>query len=304
MERPTVTVWHDTLLSVNERRMTPEQQLEEGQGHDIMEGDLPGFWNKILGPKLLPIAKDLKAQAENPQDHVPPKNEPAPGGKRRPAKNPKALTDSQGDSAAPVSKRRKALAITADCGAASGGAGEPAASKGGKAMQEKSTHQLPSLRDCLMNQHGRGKLTGNQVLYHCKQAMEGAFETGQMDQLEYTRKKNAHRVLVLACALAPGSIEKATDADVFKCYTEVLEADRDALPTRFYFNVLKRHVLKMQQKEGWVEDSEALRSLADPTPPAGDLSIKVAWGSPLGGADLERAPQPEFTHWSYSWKRP
>ena len=275
-----MTMWHDQLLSVNERRMTPETQLEEDQGHDIMEGDLPGFWNKILGPKLLPIAKDLRAQADNPQENVPPKSEaPANNGRRRTAgKNPgpRGQTALQGDAAPPPNKRRKALPSTAECSAASGGAAEPAASKGGKAVQENNTRQLPSLRECLMNQHGRGKLTGSQVLYHCKQAMDGAYETGQMDQLEFMRKKNAHRVRVLACALAPGSVEKLPDADALKCYTEVIHADSDVLPTRFFFNVLKRHILKMQQKNDWVEDSEALASLADPTPPRGDLSVDKA----------------------------
>jgi len=283
-ERPKVTIWHDELMCVNERRMSAEDQLEEDQGQDMCHGSLPIFWGKLFGGKPLPSIPELKAQAEAMKAG----GAPGPAGPKVPVV-PTRRKLLEADGTMPIVKRqrqsRKGSIASHDI---VDGAPKPAA---------KDTATLPSLADCVMGTAGRGKLSGLQVLYHCLQHIDGARTTGSMDQKEHIIAKRKHRIRVLACGLSPTEVGKAADGEVEQCYTEVIQADEGPLPTRMFFNLLKRVFLKPKGERDWRECEEAVWRFADPTPSARPSKEPMA---PQGLPDIPADKLPATERWKLS----
>ena len=232
--RPKVTMWHENVLCCNERRMGHEDQLSEGQGLENMRSELPAFLNQTFGSKSVPTIMDLRAQVASLKAGATAAKGGGKGGGPSGSLLAIANASSTGalvpmlpsggapgpaaDGSKPLGQPRKATrrqATTPVATMAPVATTAPVATEAPPATKRQKTAtdylQLPSIADCLLNKHGRGKLSGAQVLYHCNQAIEGAKTRGEMDQRAYLQQAKAYRVRVLASGVAPGSIEKASD---------------------------------------------------------------------------------------------
>ena len=262
--RPKVTMWHENVLCCNERRMGHEDQVSEGQGLENMQSELPTFLNQTFGSKSVPTVMDLRAQVASLKAGGAAAKGGGKGGGSTGALVPMLPS---GGAPGPAVDGGRALPQTRRASRRQAARASPATDELAPKRPKTGNDylQLPSIADCLLNKHGRGKLSGAQVLYHCHQAIEGANQRGQMDQKAYLKEVKAYRTRVFASGLAPGSIEKASDEEVTNCYVELMRAKiEDPLPERFWYNMMKRQAMKVTAKPDWRANGKEIFAFTDP----------------------------------------
>ena len=139
-------------------------------------------------------------------------------------------------------------------------------SQGKRAKTSNDYSEMPSIALCLLNQHGRGKLTGSQVLYHCYQHFDGEHRRGEIDAFGFRAKNKEYYARTCASALIPGAIERASPDELSKCYVTVLnDKSEKALPVRFWFNLMKTIFKRASATNAWKNCSEKVFAFADPS---------------------------------------
>lgn len=164
-EPPKVTIWHDELMCVKERRTSTENQFEE-DGAGSVPWELADVFGEALWWKALAVCvPQLKAQAEALKaGGAPVLVGPTTADAQTPTAKRKLIDTGSG---LPKRQRqsRRASILGQDLASIGGGASKHVA---------KDTSTLPPLADCVMGTAGRGRLSGLQVLYHCLQYIDGA----------------------------------------------------------------------------------------------------------------------------------
>ena len=245
-QTPRVSLCYEHSLKMSELKFDGKSMLEANQGEEVMERVAGGFWSRVTpetihkasdirstlqsqpsgsGGSLVPAARTgtvaaeglggpagrllaLESQAQTPSLRQPPGRQARPPPRRR------------GSSSPPPSGKR------ARPGAA------------GKSEQ----YEMPSVAQCVLGQGGSVGRTQMQILYTCKQQIDGKYQRGELDFNAHAKQIKRHALRLSASLLAPGTLEKASVVEFEAAWRKVLaEAPaEEVLPQRLFVNTFRK----------------------------------------------------------------
>ena len=263
---PKVTLWHEHQLSLSEIKSARDKALSANQGTEVFKGLLAGFLKKAMDSNVeVPTVAEINQQIR--QSRCSGSVSAGPGAAAA-SSSTSVVAAGVGGAAAllaletaaanvspqapPGAKRRRTTAAdaksVASVGAGTATAVPPATPKGrGKsrgagsgAGNRAAEVPLPTVEDYVLGEAGRDGKTQLQILYICKQQMDGKYQRGEMSQEEYVTACQGHRVRMYATGLAPGHIEKASASETDNCMVQLTSEWNGALPIRAHYVFFKK----------------------------------------------------------------
>ncbi len=129
------------------------------------------------------------------------------------------------------------------------------------------------------------KRTQAQILYRCKQQIDGKLQTKQPTTAEHLKEMKKYKLRVVASSLSPGCCETCSDSEFQTCFGALM-LSTETLPERLFVNVMKRLWGRFvgSHTETWTSQAASVVNLMTPS---------------MANVDQSSAPSPTLTPQEY-----